>query len=140
MADAAADLLIHEYFLMGGASFHHASSGQYQRAARDLPATYAQSSSVFHRRGNALPRSQGLARHGFPALCAGGLHPDVDPAGRGTGPRCDAKCRMAIHVRDHRHVSHSCISVVMSTKTGSCGTAPSSTPCAGITPLITTRG
>src|SRR6516164_6216255 len=66
MAHAAADLLIHEYLRMGGASFHHASSGQYQRPARDLRATYAQSSSVFHRRGNALPRSQGLARHGFP--------------------------------------------------------------------------
>ena len=34
----------------------------------------------------------------------------------------------------------SCISVATSMKTGSCGTVRSSTRCAGITPLTTTRG
>ena len=49
---------------------------------------------------------QGLARHGFPALCAGCFHPDVDSAGCGAGSSREPKCRMAVHVRDHGHVSH----------------------------------
>lgn len=35
-ADTASDLPVHEYLRMGGASIHHASSGQYQRATCDL--------------------------------------------------------------------------------------------------------
>jgi hypothetical protein len=38
------------------AQIHHASAGGYQRSARDLRAAHAQSSSVFQRRGDAVPR------------------------------------------------------------------------------------
>ena len=77
-----ADIPVHQYFRMGGAQIRHAPADQHQRPARDLRAAHAQSSPVLHRRRDALSRSEGLAGDGVSALCAGRVHPDVDPAGR----------------------------------------------------------
>ena len=77
--DNSADVPVHERFRVVRAQVHHAPADQHQRAARGLRAPHAQPPPVLHRRGNALPRSQGLARHRLSALCAGRLHPDVDP-------------------------------------------------------------
>ena len=89
-----------------------------------------------------LPRRQGLARHRIPALRAGRVHLDVDPAGRRSWPRLHAECRLAVHVRHHRHVSvyefmHFCCHV---DEAGSSSTSRSSIRCGAITPRTTTRG
>ena len=41
----------------------------------------------------------------FSALCAGGLHPDVDTGRRDSRHGVHGKCRLAVHVDDERHVS-----------------------------------
>ena len=77
---------------------------QHQGAARHLRAPHAQPSPVLHRRGDALPRPQGLARHRVPALRAGGVHPDVDPGRPHPRQPVLAQRRLALHVHDHGHV------------------------------------
>ena len=88
MADRPAHLPVHQPVRMGRAQIRHAPAGQHQRPARDLRAPHAQPPPVLHRRRDALPRSQGLARHGVPALCAGRVHPDVAAGGRRSSACC----------------------------------------------------
>ena len=45
-----------------------------------------------------------MARHRIPALCAGRIHPHVAAARGDPGAVVFAKCRLAVHVRDHGHV------------------------------------
>ena len=59
-----------------------------QGPARHLRAPHAQPPPVLHRRGDALPRPQGLARDRVPALRAGRVHPDVDAGRRSSSAIC----------------------------------------------------
>ena len=143
MAHGAADVPVHQHLRMAGAQIRHAPPGQHQRPARDLRAAHAQSPPVLQRRGNALPRRQGLARDRIPALCAGRVHADVDPACRAARPYLLAECRLAVHHRHHRHVSDLRVhAFLLSRRRGLVRQALSrwSTRCGVIIPRITMRG
>ena len=81
VADDPGHVPVHQRVRVGRAPLRHAPARAVQGAARHLRAPHAQPPPVLHRRGDALPRPQGLARHRVPALRAGRVHPDVD-AGR----------------------------------------------------------